>query len=746
MKHPFLIFLLFLCGGFSAVAQPSGNPLVFGENRLTLITPTLFRLEFAHDGKFIDDPTYFAYDRGSLLPASEFRVRELGGNRYEITTSALRIVYEHDGFPFGLHNFAAYYKLNGKEKKFTNRCIFRNNLGGPVETLDRVTGEIPMQDGLLSRDGWYVIDDERSDLLVDGWLCPRDTKSHVQDQYCFVYGNDYKAALADLGAISGRVPMTRKYIHGVWYCRYWDYTSEEFLSIIDGYEENDFPLDNLVFDMGWHTYDAKIGTGHAGSRSWTGYTWERKRIPDPGALIAEVHRRGVTVSLNDHPHDGIRPHEEMYAAFMADMGADPAHPLLFDLGDRKYMETFFKHAHHATEDMGADFWWLDWQQNYLYPEVRGYRSTSLQWINELYYRQTERKGLRGAGYSRWAGWGDHRHPIQFSGDAQANWEMLAFEVKLTAASGNAGCYYWAHDIGGFRGDPNPELTVRWTQFGALSAALRVHSTKDARLDRRPWISGERETAAMRRMYHMRSELMPYIYSSVWQTHSTMVPLNRPMYIDYGSDERAYENEQEFLFGDILLAAPIASPGEGADKTASQKVWFPAGDVWYDYFTHERFDGGQECRIAKPLEEFPLYVRGGWVLPMQPYTPRPASTPLTTLVLRVYPSAGDADNTYTLYEDDGLSRDYERGIHATTELNYRRAGDVTTVTVRPAAGSYRGQEPRRAYRLQLPAAGEFRRVKVNGRTVKPVSDGQLGCPVVEVPSTDIRKEVKIEIFG
>ena len=74
--------------------------------------------------------------------------------------------------------------------------------------------------------------------------------------------------------------------------------------------------------------------------------------------------------------------------------------------------------------------------------------------------------------------------------------------------------------------------------------------------------------------------------------------------------------------------------------------------------------------------------------MQPYTPRPASTPLTTLVLRVYPSAGDADNTYTLYEDDGLSRDYERGIHATTELNYRRAGDVTTVTVRPAAGRSR----------------------------------------------------------
>ena len=363
MKKFFPTLLLLLSCGLSAVAQPSGNPLVFGENRLTL-----FRLEFARDGKFIDDPTIFAYDRSNLLPADRFEVRALGGDRYEITTEALRIVYEHDGFPFGLHNFAAYYKLNGKEKKFTNRCIFRNNLGGPVETLDRVTGEIPMQDGLLSRDGWYVIDDERSDLLVDGWLRPRDTRSHVQDQYCFVYGNDYKAALADLGAIGGRVPMTRKYIHGVWYCRYWDYTSEEFLSIIDGYEQNDFPLDNLVFDMGWHTYTARTGTGHAGSRSWTGYTWERERIPDPEALIAEVHRRGVTVSLNDHPHDGIRPHEEMYGAFMKDMGADPAKPLLFDLGDRKYMETFFKHAHHTTEDMGVDFWWLDWQQNYLYPD------------------------------------------------------------------------------------------------------------------------------------------------------------------------------------------------------------------------------------------------------------------------------------------------------------------------------------------------------------------------------------------
>ena len=137
-------------------------------------------------------------------------------------------------------------------------------------------------------------------------------------------------------------------------------------------------------------------------------------------------------------------------------------------------------------------------------------------------------------------------------------------MKLTAGSGNGGCYYWAHDIGGFRGKPNPELTTRWTQFGALSAALRVHSTKDAKLDRRPWISGDAETKAMRRMYHMRSELMPYIYSSVWQVHNTMVPLNRGMYIDYGASPEAFDNPQQYMFGDIILAAPITSPGEGPE--------------------------------------------------------------------------------------------------------------------------------------------------------------------------------------
>ena len=727
----------------ASAAHPDTNPLVFGNSRMTIITPTLLRLEYAHDAAFIDEPTLFAIDRSNTLSTDSIDVTDLGDGHYRITTPALDISYHADGFPFSTSNLKVKYNLDGKEKTFTNRFILSNNLGGPVETLDRVTGPIPLNDGILSRNGWYIIDDERADVLRNGWIEPRDTRKHVQDEYCFIYGNDYKAALASLGAISGKVPLTRKYIHGVWYCRYWDYTADEFLDIVRGYDANDFPLDNLVMDMGWHTNDATVGTGHNGHLNWNGYTWNRELIPDPKALIDSVHARGITVSLNDHPHDGLRPHEEHFGAFAKELGLAPGQVPLFDLSDSTYMKAFFRHAHGPSEDMGVDFWWLDWQQNYLFPYVRGHASTSLSWINELYYRNSKRRGQRGAGYSRWAGWGDHRHPIQFSGDAQANWPMLAFEVKLTACSGQGGCYYWAHDTGGFRGKPNPELTTRWTQFSALSAALRVHSTKDAALDRRPWIDGEPFTSANRRMYHMRSQLMPYIYSSVWQTSNTMVPLNRSMFIDYGDQPESFDQPQQFTFGDIILAAPITSPGTGDDLRASQKVWFPKGEVWYDFFTGERHEGGTTKDIEKPLDEFPMYVRGGWVLPMQPYTPRPATARLETLVMRVYPAAGDADNTFTLYEDDGVSLDYENGACATTPLTYSQKGNAARVTVGATDGSYKGQTLRRAYRLLLPGLAAGTKVKVDGRKRALAVDDATGLPCLDVPARDIRRPLIVE---
>lgn len=746
VKHFF--FLLFALGSYISIwpSEKYDNPIVFGNNRITLITPTLFRLEYAENANFIDSQTMFAYNDRSKHLLQDFKVKKIGYNRYEITTSALRMVYYCDNYPFGVQNFQAYYQINGKEKKFTIRNIQKKNLGGAISTLDRVSHTLPLDEGLLSRDGWYIIDDAGNDLLINDWISRRPA-THVQDLYCFVYGNNYRAALSSLGAVSGNVPMTRKYMHGIWYCRFWNYTSQEYLDLINEYKKYDFPLDNVVFDMDWHMQNATVGTGHGSNRGWTGYTWNKKLIPDPVGLIKKIHDERITVSLNDHPHDGIRPHEESYKQFMSNMGANSkdiaaGKTILFDLGDSVYMKNFFKAAHGENEKKGVDFWWLDWQQDYLYKYIRGVsRTTSLSWVNKLYFDQSKRDGKRGAGYSRWSGFGNQRYPIYFSGDAVANWEVLSFEVNLTSTSGNAGCYFWAHDIGGFYGGNNPELYARWSQFGALSAALRVHSTKDAKLDRRPWKWGDMALQSIRKSYHLRAQLMPYVYSSVWETHQTMVPLSRAMYIDYSDDECSFNNPQQFMFGDLLLVAPITSPGKGKRKIGSQKVWFPKGNLWYDFFNSNVYCGGMEKVITKDIDEFPLFVKGGYLLPMQSYTQRPATTPLFELILRSYPGEDGCDNTFYLYEDDGISQKYETGHYSLTGLNYRRSGNKIFISIIPSRTNYEEQVKERSYVLELPCISIISGLNTNVGTVKIVAGKNMTR--IYIGKQPINKEVCIE---
>ena len=228
--------------------------------------------------------------------------------------------------------------------------------------------------------------------------------------------------------------------------------------------------------------------------------------------------------------------------------------------------------------------------------------TTLQWINELYYRETERKVAARRRIQPLGRLGRPSPPDPVFGRRPGQLGAARLEVKLTAASGNAGCHYWAHDIGGFRGDPNPELTVRWTQFGALSAAQRVHSTKDARLDRRPWLSGR--TRNCRHAPHV-----PHAFG-VDALHLqqrladplTMVPLNRPMHIDYGHEKPAYENPQEFLRGQPARRADHLA-GRGLRENRLTTGVASAGDVVRLLHPRTCSTEGQVRRIAKPPDEF-----------------------------------------------------------------------------------------------------------------------------------------------
>ncbi|MBN2684377.1 MAG: DUF5110 domain-containing protein [Pontiellaceae bacterium] len=715
-----------LCLAGSLVA--SANPVVEGDARFTVITPNCIRIEQAPHGSFIDERSLFAVGREAR--SGQFEINRKDGS-LSIDTGAIHLVYKPDGEPFSSSNLSAEIRVGEGSTTWTPGAPNPGNLGGTIRTLDMVSGPVDLGEGLLSRDGWYLLDDSRKPLLTETWVRSRPSDAGT-DWYLFGYGRDYRAALSSMIAIGGATPIPRRYTLGIWFSRYWPFSAEDYKNIVQEYRDHDFPLDVIVMDMDWH------GEG------WTGWSWNTELIPDPKALLRWFHDQGLQVTLNLHPADGVGPHEDQYSAFMKALGGNPAdqQTLPFDAGSQAYVKALEQEVLQPLQDDGVDFWWLDWQQ---YPFTRSIPDlTNLAWLNRVLFYNTQRNGDRGISFSRWAGWGDHRHVVQFSGDADTGWPMLAFEVPFTSSAGNVGCYYWSHDIGGHTGGRNEESYARWTQFGALSASLRSHSMRDPDMDRRPWLYPKWAEDAMRIAFHLRAEIMPYVYSSAWQTHRTGVSLNRPLYLEYPEREEAYHNGQEFLFGDNLLVAPIVMAGVGPQRIGWQTVWFPPADTWYNVFTGERFEGDQYQIVAADINEFPLYARGGVPIPMQPYSERPCTEPLDTLRIRCYPSADGERGEYTLYEDDGRSVDYLNGKSASTRLVYQRNGDRISMEISATDGSYRGQPQRRAYVVELPNTTGARDARVNGKAVKVSYDRKLGITYIQVPPMDIRKPVRVEV--
>jgi alpha-glucosidase (family GH31 glycosyl hydrolase) len=724
---PQILLLIFLACSSVFLRAETPGVVVSGNARFTVITPNLIRMEYAPDGKFVDLPSWFAVERATRDTDAQITAQN---GKVEIDTGAIHLTYQGDGKPFSADNLQAEIKKGDDKVPWKPGLPSTQNLGGTIRTVDGLFGPVSLGEGVLSRDGWYLLDDSKSALFTNDWIQPRP-KNGGFDWYLFGYGLDYRAALHSLTAVGGAVPLPRKYTMGTWYSRYWPYTADQFKQIVQEYEDHGFPLDNIVMDMDWHLNRSPFPH----SNTWTGYTFDRALIPDPAALLKWFHDQGLHITLNDHPAGGIQPHEEMYADFMRAMGQDPASgkTIPFDAGDKHYLDTSYQYSHLPREKDGVDFWWLDWQQ---YPNTISLPDlTNLQVLNFYNFTRSEADGLRGQSFSRWAGWGDHRYPIEFSGDAFINWPMLSFEVPFTSTAGNVGAFFWTHDIGGHWGPRDAELYARWVQFGALSAALRSHSTRDPNLDRRPWAEwGDLAEASMRRSFRLRSEMMPYLYTSAWQATKDSVPFIRPLYLDFPDVEQAYHNGQEYLFGDNLLVAPITQPGAGPNKVASQAVWFPKGD-WFDFFTGESFTGPTEGIAADPLDSFPLYVQGGVPLPMQAYTHRPGSAPLTNLVLRCYPGLDGQSGSSRVYEDDGVTRGYEHGEFATTKLTYVRHGDEITLSVAPTQGTFKGQPSSRRCVVELPDTAKLTSCSQAGAQMS--YDDKLMMNRIELPESSIQ---------
>lgn len=819
-----------------------GAVVVRGDVRITVLTPTLLRLEHAPGRRFEDRPSLFAVRR--RLPVPRYTVREEAG-RLIVRTDRLELCYTLGSGPFARDNLSVEVMEQGNWEQGTgNRKrgardqgsrdeggeqrqqgagsreqssrdpgtgvrrdlgsgqweqgtggrerataalpnIWRPgradplNLGGTISTLDNCKHRVPLGEGLLSRSGWYLLDDSHRPVFTQDWVAAREsqaasepeaavsdsivspaagsggpvttppalppspaapagqgatagqasstsaTPAPAQDWYFFGYGQDYKQALRDLIAVGGPIPLPPRYVFGSWYSRYWAYTAEDFIAIADEYHARGFPLDVMVLDMDWH------------NPGWTGYTWNRRLIPDPAGLLRALHERGLRVTMNLHPAEGVGPHEEAYPAFAAamqagDLGNDhgqaalaPATPddrpstidhrqspsVPFDAANPLFMRHYFELLHHPHERIGVDFWWIDWQQG---DDSRIPGLTPLFWLNHQHFHDLQRPGTnrRGLTFSRWGGWGNHRYPIQFSGDTYAYWEVLRFLVHFTSTAGNVGCAYWSHDLGGHfaEGRADPELYVRWLQFGAFTAAMRVHSTNSPYNDRRPWLDGEPFASAARRAFDLRYRLLPYVYTMARKCYDEGLPLCRPMYLEHPAEPVAYRVPEQFYFGDDLIVAPALAPGVGEERICPVEVWLPAG-VWYDLLTDQRFEGPGWFVVGAPLDHVPVFVRGGRPIPMARPGCLNTGETAESLHVRVYPGP---DGYATLYEDDGLSNDYLSGGSRRTMITHGAdASDALEVTLCPARGTYASASERRHVVIELPCTDRPKDVLING---------------------------------
>lgn len=740
-----LLLLLGLCAMQTPQAQDLHKNVAYADNhvRFTVISDGAVRMEYAPDGQFVDAKSFVAVQRA--YPAADYRVKR--GAWIEIATPKMVLRYKKNSGPFTASNLSV-RSPKGAAVSFVWKPGMqqKGNLKGTYRTLDGYDGDtyvyderrpkMPIEDGLLATDGWTLIDDS-DNFLFDGdkeweWVEKRPDDG-AQDWYFLAYGHDYKAALRDFTLFAGKMPLLPRYAFGYWWSRYWAYSDKELRTLVKNFRAYDIPLDVLVIDMDWHYIDGDRG-------GWTGWSWNRTLFPDPAKFLRWLGGEGIRSTFNLHPADGVRCGEDSYADVARDMGIDPAskQTVPWVSSDKKFIRSIFRRILTPMERDGVDFWWLDWQQQPTDPAVEGLSNT--WWLNYVFFSDMEKnRDVRPMLYHRWGGLGNHRYQIGFSGDASITWASLDFQPYFNSTASNVLYGYWSHDIGGHHMADriDPELYIRWMQFGALSPVMRTHSAKNAGLKKEVWNFAPEHADILRSTIRQRYALAPYIYTMARKAYDEGISLCRPMYYEWPEAPEAYAFRNQYMFGDDILVAPITAPGTDAYSTL--KVWLPEGD-WYEWQTGTMLAGGRTVERTFALDEYPVYVKAGAVLPTYDETVKNLNSNDERIVLTVFPGG---NGSFSMYEDNGDDKRYAAEF-ARTHLKSVRNGNLLTVTVGKRTGAYRGMPAERKFAVKVLASAAPVSVTVDGANAEWTYLGEEFALVVEIPRTDCAAEKVVRI--
>lgn len=484
--------------------------------------------------------------------------------------------------------------------------------------------------------------------------------------------------------LTGRTEMPPLWSLGFQQCRYSYYPYYKVMAMARNFRERSIPADVIYFDI--HYMDA-----------YKVFSWDTTRFPDPIKMLKELKELGFHVVVIIDP--GIKV-EEKYEAYMsglkdkyfvrypddsvytAEVWPSWSHfPDFTNPKVREWWGTQFKNY----VDQGVEGFWNDMNEpaswgnkppDLLEFDYEGNKSTHKR-AHNVYGMQMARATAEGtkklmngkrpfiltrAGYS-----GIQRYSSVWTGDNVASDEHMLLGVRLVNSMGISGIPFTGPDVGGFAGEPSPELYQRWMSIGAFTPFFRVHSMIGSK-DREPWSFGEDVEANVKSILERRYQLLPYLYSSFFESSLSGMPINRSLSINYTHDPYVYlqDYQNEFLFGPSILVAPVTSTQRYA------KIYLPEGS-WYKWGTDEKFKGKSELITTSTLDSLPVFVKEGAIIPMQ--STLQYTTQKTTDTLYVHLYNGKNRTTFTYYEDDGETYDYKQGKFLKAELVFDGASKI-----------------------------------------------------------------------
>ena len=503
---------------------------------------------------------------------------------------------------------------------------------------------------------------------------------------------------------------------------------ERMSEFLLGCEKHDILCDSFHLSSGYTSIDEKRYV----------FNWNRTKFPDPSGFVQKYLDAGVRLCANikpcllrDHPcfkeaaskgllvrdPDG----EPTMVQFWDEVGAylDFTNPSAVEWWKAGVSDSLLKLGVAATWNDNNEFeiWSTRAQIHGFGDPRRAVEAKTLQtllmmrasWEAQREFSPAKRPFL----ITRSGTVGMHRYVQTWSGDNYTSWETLRYNIKMGVGLALSGISNLGHDIGGFSGPaPDPELFLRWVQFGIFLPRFSIHSWNDDQSVNEPWMYQE-ITTFVRDLIRFRYRLIPYLYDLLWRSHRDYAPIIRPTFYDFPDDERCYLENDDMLLGENLLVAAVVEPGKRA-----RSIYLPAGCGWYDFWCGDYYRGGQEVLLPAPWDRPPLLVREGCAIPLniaeQHFLKRSDQRGFC-----LFPHRSDGQFLSTCFEDDGESEGYRQGHFWTWRLEITTSGDKLFVKIEREGEGY----PKAGQVSLLFLHQETRRIEVLGASV--VADASRG---------------------